>query len=279
MTREIARAAFPKGNVYMKIRDHLGHIYEDEAFETVFCLSCGQNAYSPGQLALICIMQFSEGLTDRQAADAVRGRIEWKYALGLDLTDAGFDYSVLSEFRARLISGGREMQILDTLLKTCAEQGWIKAKGKCRTDSTHILAAIRKMNHLECVGETLRHALESLSVLCPDWLRDQVESDWFERYGSRIEAYRLPKGKGEQATLSLRIGQDGHRLLAAIYAADAPPFLNQLPAVETLRQVWVQRYLLDEYSPSHPDEVRINLGIKPRLARFANLLLCRNSNA
>lgn len=246
-TAEIARAAFPKGNVYLKIRDHLGHLYEDEAFRTLFCQDCGQTAYSPGQLAFVSIMQFSEGLTDRQAADAVRGRLEWKYVLGLELTDSGFDYSVLSEFRSRLISGGREMQLLDVLLNACAEQGWIKAKGKCRTDSTHILAAIRKMNHLECVGETLRHALEGLSILCPDWLRNQVEDDWFEQYGSRIEAYRLPKGKLEQAALSLRIGQDGHRLLKAIYAADAPPFLNQLPAVETLRQVWVQRYSLDEH--------------------------------
>jgi transposase len=246
-TAEIARAAFPKGNVYIKIRDHLGHLYQDEAFETLFRQDCGQNAYSPGQLAFVSLMQFSEGLTDRQAADAVRGRLEWKYALGLELTDAGFDYSVLSEFRSRLISGGREMQLLDTLLKACGEQGWIKKNAKCRTDSTHILAAIRKLNHLECVGETLRHALEALSILCPDWLRSQVEPDWFERYGSRIEAYRLPKSKSDQAALSLRIGQDGHRLLAAIYRADAPPFLNPLPAVETLRQVWVQRYCLDEH--------------------------------
>jgi transposase len=165
----------------------------------------------------------------------------------LELTDSGFDYSVLSEFRSRLISGRREMELLDTLLNACTDKGWIKATGKCRTDSTHILAAIRKMNYLECVGETLRHALEALSVLVPDWLCTQVEADWFERYGSRIEAYRLPKSKPEQAALSLRIGQDGHRLLAAIYAAGAPPFLNQLPAVETLRQVWVQRYSLDEH--------------------------------
>jgi transposase len=260
-TVDIARAAFPQGNVYMKIRDQLGHLYDDEAFETLFRQDCGQTAYSPGQLALVSILQFSEGLTDRQAADAVRGRIEWKYVLGLEITDSGFHYSVLSEFRSRLLSGGRERQLLDTLLNACSEKGWIKATGKCRTDSTHILAAIRKMNHLECVGETLRHALEALAVLCPDWLLAQVDDDWFERYGSRIEAYRLPKGKSAQAALSLRIGQDGHRLLAAIYAPDAPPFLTQLPAVETLRQIWVQRYALDanqgirqrlpEESPNH----------------------------
>lgn len=273
-TADIARAAFPKGNVYMTIRDHLGPLYEDEAFMTLFRQDCGQRAYSPGQLALVSIMQFSEGLTDRQTADAVRGRIEWKYMLGLELSDSGFDYSILSEFRSRLISGGREMQLLDTLLTLCGDKGWIKKTGKCRTDSTHILAAIRKMNHLECVGETLRHTLESLAVLCPDWLRLQVEDDWFERYGSRIEAYRLPKSKSEQAVLSLRIGQDGHRLLAAIYAADAPPFVNQLPAVETLRQVWVQRYTLDSHhrvqqrlaadSPAHGQMIQSPYDIEAR---------------
>jgi transposase len=256
-TAETARAAFPKGNVYMQLRDQLGHLYEDAQFQSLFRQDCGQPAYSPGQLALVSILQFAEGLTDRQTADAVRGRIEWKYVLGLELTDAGFNYSVLSEFRGRLISGGREMQLLDTLLTVCGEQGWLKARGQVRTDSTHIIAAIRKLNHLECVGETLRHALEVLSVVAPDWLRARVEGDWFERYGSRIEAYRLPKPKAAQAALNLTIGQDGHRLLAAITAPDALPCLAQLPAVETLRQVWVQRYWLDAdqvVRPRGPEE-------------------------
>jgi transposase len=244
-TAATARAAFPKGNVYMKMRDEIGHLYDDEQFQTLFRLDCGQRAYSPAQLALISVMQFSEGLTDRQAADAVRGRLEWKYMLGLELTDSGFDYSVLSEFRSRLVTGDRLLQLLDTLLETCNQKGWIKAKGKARTDSTHILAAIRQLNQLECMGETLRHALEVLAVVVPDWLLPQVDADWFERYGSRIEAYRLPKQKSAQQALALTIGQDGHKLLAAINADNAPAYLRQLPAVETLRQVWVQRFWVD----------------------------------
>ncbi len=244
-TVEIARAAFPKGNVYMKMRDQLGHLYEDDEFESLFRQDCGQSAYSPGQLALVSVMQFAEGLTDRQTADAVRGRIEWKYMLGLELTDAGFDYSVLSEFRSRLIAGGREAQLLDTLLSACKHQGWLKAKGQARTDSTHVWAAIRQLNRLECVGETLRQALEVLAVVAPDWLRQQVDEDWFERYGSRIEAYRLPKDKPQQQQLALTIGRDGHQLLAAIYAPAVLPYLAQLPAVETLRQVWVQQYWVE----------------------------------
>lgn len=113
-------------------------------------------------------MQFAENLPDRQAADAVRSRIDWKYALGLELTDPGFDYSVLSEFRSRLLEGQAEQRLLDTVLTLGRERGWLKARGKQRTDSTHVLAAIHALNCLENVGETLQHTLEVLAQEHPD---------------------------------------------------------------------------------------------------------------
>src|SRR5262245_58644674 len=97
-TAEIAHAAFPKGNRYMQMRDTLGTVYTNADFADLYP-SVGQPAEAPWRLALVTIMQFAENLTDRQAADAVRGRIDWTYALGLDLADAGCDFSVLSEFR------------------------------------------------------------------------------------------------------------------------------------------------------------------------------------
>ncbi len=112
-TARVAHAAFPKGNIYLRIRDRLGVFYEDEQFAPLFS-ERGQPAFSPWRLALISIMQFVEDLSDRQAAEAVRGRIDWKYLLGLELEDAGFDYSVLSEFRQRLLDGGLEQELLDT---------------------------------------------------------------------------------------------------------------------------------------------------------------------
>ena len=244
-TVTVARAAFPKGHVFLKMRDHLGHLYEDDDFATLFRQDCGASAYSPAQLALVSVMQFAEGLSDRQAADAVRGRIEWKYALGLELTDAGFHYSLLSEFRQRLVSGGRALQLLNTMLSQFQAQGWVKARGKARTDSTYVLAATRKLNRIESVGETLRHALEALAVVAGDWLQAQVTPEWFERYGSRIESSRLPQQKSEQAQYFQRVGEDGHQLLAALYGAEAPPYLAQIPAVETLRRVWVQQYFIE----------------------------------
>jgi transposase len=228
----------------MCFRDELGGIYQDEAFAPLFSQR-GQPAEAPWRLALVTIMPYVEGLPDRQAADAVRSRIDWKYALNLELTDPGFDHTVLCEFRARLIAGSAEHLRLDTLLQVCRERRLLKARGRQRTDSTHGLATIRALNRLECVGETLRYALNSLAVVAPVWVRTQCPPDWVERYGTRVEEYRLPSGKTERVAVAEQIGADGHALLAAIYAADTPTWLREVPAVQTLRQVWVQQYYLE----------------------------------
>jgi transposase len=122
----------------------------------------GQPAEKPWRLALISVMQYMEGLTDEQAAEAVRLRIDWKYALGLELTDQGIDASVLSEFRTRLIANNAAERLFDVMLDLFRARGWIKARGQQRTDSTHVLARIRNLNRLEMVGETLRHTLNEL---------------------------------------------------------------------------------------------------------------------
>jgi transposase len=143
------------------------------------------------RLALVTIMQFAENLTDRQAAEAVRDRIAWKYALSLPLTDAGFDYSVLCEFRQRLLDHDAAQQLLEVMLKLFAERGWLKSRGKQRSDSTHILAAIRQLNQLELVHETLRHALNELAVEASAWLRKRVNADLdFPPFGGVNEWYR-----------------------------------------------------------------------------------------
>ena len=168
-TQRVARAAFPRGNVYMEVADRLGPIYHDAQFAPLFPTR-GQPAEAPARLALVTILQFAEGLSDRQAADAVRSRIDWKYVLGLDLTDPGFDHTVLSEFRTRLVAGEAEQLLLDTLLTLARTQGLLKTRGRQRTDSTHVLAAIRVLNRLERVGETLRAALNSLATVVPAWV-------------------------------------------------------------------------------------------------------------
>jgi transposase len=241
----VARASLPKGNVYLRMRDELGVWWHDQDFAALFSTR-GQPATAPWRLALVTVMQFAEGLTDRQAAEAVATRIDWKYVLGLELTAPSFDYSVLSEFRDRLWQGQVEQRLLAALLQRFRELGLLRGRGRQRSDSTHVLAAVRLLNRLELVGETLRHALEVLAEVAPAWLVQQIRADWFDRYSQRFEQFHLPKGQEERQALVAQIGADGYHLLQAVYAATAPAELRQLAAVQVLRQVWLQQYYRED---------------------------------
>ena len=184
----------------------------------------------------------AEGLSDRQAADAVRSRIDWKYVLGLELTDPGFDHTVLSEFRTRLITGQAEALLLEALLTLARAQGLLKVRGRQRTDSTHVVGAIRVLNRLERVGETLRAALNSLAVVAPAWVQTLAPLEWYERYGHRVENYQMPKTDAARKALAAVIGADGQMLLRTIDAASEQPWLREMPAVQTLRRVWAEQY-------------------------------------
>jgi transposase len=240
-TVRIARAAFPNGTPYMTLRDELGTIFQDEDFRALFPYH-GPPGLPPWRLALVTIMQFRENLADRQAAEAVRARIDWKYLLGLELTDPGFDFSVLSEFRDRLLAGSAEESLLEKLLARCRTLGWLKARGPQRTDSTHVLAAIRVLNRLELVAETLRATLNVLATVAPDWLQALVPLAWYTRYGTRIEETRLPKTPAEREAYAQTVGEDGVTVLEAIDTPEAPAAVRALPIIATLRQTWQRHY-------------------------------------
>jgi transposase len=241
LTARVARAAFPKGNLAMRIRDELGAVYDDERFTGAFGVR-GRPGISPGELMMVTVLQFSENLTDRQAADAVRDRVSWKFALGLDLDDAGFDASVLSEFRSRLVAGDLATLALDALLERLAAEGLVKARGRARTDSTHVLGAIRHLCRLELAGETLRAALEALASAAPDWLTGVIDASWQVRYGARVDNLHLPESETKRAALMVDYGRDGYRLLEQVAAPAAPPWLRAIPAVDTLRRIWIQQF-------------------------------------
>lgn len=240
-TIEVARAVFPKGNPYLTLRDQLGTIYQDEDFASLFP-TVGQPAEAPGRLALVTVMQFAENLTDRQAAEAARSRIDWKYALGLHLKDPGFHFSVLSDFRTRLLEGKAEQVLLDKLLTLFKRQGWLKEGQRQRTDATHILAAIRLLTRIEMVGETLRQALNHLATVVPDWLRAHVPVEWYDRYSNPFDEYRMPKAESALLALAEQIGRDGLQLLVQIEGETDIHWLMQLPALTTLHSVWQQQY-------------------------------------
>lgn len=179
--------------------------------------------------------------TGRQAADAVRGRVDWKYALSLELEDPGFDFSVLSEFRDRLVAGGSEQLLLDKLLERFEAEGLIKKRGNQRTDSTFVLANLRVMNRAELVGETLRATLNELAEVDPDWLRSFAQPEWFERYSHRVEEYRLPKSKTTRNAYLLTVGRDGFALLDPLSEQTSEALMG-LGRVHTLRAVWDRHY-------------------------------------
>jgi transposase len=242
-TALVARAAFPDGNPYLQLRDQLGILFTDADFIDLYPRR-GQPALAPWRLALVTVLQFREDLSDRRTADAVRARIDWKYLLGLELTDPGFDGSVLCEFRSRLLAGGGEGLLLDKLLDRCKTLGLLKSGGKQRTDSTHVLARVRATVRLECALEALRHALNSLAVAAPDWLRKHSPSDWVDRYGRHSDESRLPSAEADRQAFAAQVGQDGHALLAVVYGPGSPSWLAEVPAVETLRRVWVQQFAI-----------------------------------
>jgi transposase len=243
-TARVAKRAFRKGSLAIRARDELGAWCADEAFSGVYGAR-GAPGISPAQLAMVTVLQFTENLTDRQAADAVRGRLDWKYCLGLGLEDEGFDFSVLSEFRSRLVAGGLEEALLGALLARLGELGLVKAGMRQRTDSTHVLGRIRDLNRLELAGETVRAAAEALAAAAPGWLAGIIDASWQEVYGQRIEGFRLPEGKARRADLAVRYGRDGYLLLRQVHGPGTPGWLKGLPAVQALRRVWVQQFYLE----------------------------------
>jgi len=166
------------------VRDQLGAWLADEQFAGAYGMR-GKPGWPLSRLALVTVFQRAEDLTDRQAAEAVRTRIDWKYALGLGLADPGFGHSILSEFRARVAAGGLEQVVLDALLARLAAGGLVKAGGKQRADSTRVVAAVAALNRLELAGKSVRAALEALAAAHPDWLEQRIcVADLTRRYGT-----------------------------------------------------------------------------------------------
>jgi transposase len=226
----------------VQIRDRLGQWLGDEDFAAAFGIR-GKPGWSPSRLALVTVLQRAENLTDRLAAEAVRTRIDWQYLLGLPLADPGFDHSVLAEFRGRVAGAGLEQVVLDALLARLAGAGLVKAGGKQRTDSTHVIAAVAALNRLELAGESVRAALEALAAAHPAWLEQRVcVPDFARRYGTPMTSWRPPDSQARRDELAIAYARDGYALLEAVYDSAAPAWLREVPAVDVLRRVLLQNY-------------------------------------
>jgi transposase len=226
------------------VRDELGDLFADAEFADAFA-DRGPQGWSPGRLTLVTVLQAAENLTDRQAAEAVRDRISWKYALGLGLTDDGFDFSVLSEFRSRIVANSLESRVLDLLVARLVEKGLIKSRGRQRTDSSHVLAAVRQLNQVELVGESVRACVEALAAVEPDWVQACLDVSWQYRYGAWVDSWRMPGSKTRRAALGADYARDGVALLRAVWDPGSPSWLGQLPAVGVLQRVLIQNILVE----------------------------------
>jgi transposase len=267
LTAAAVHAAFPKGNIYVDLRAEFGILFDDSLFLDLYAATGHPVAVAPWRLALVLVMQYMEGLTDRQAADAVRRCMDWKDALSLDRTDPGFAFTLLPDFRKCLLSNRAAPRLLDTLLDACKARGLINPRGTQRTDSTHVRAAVRTLHHLECILETMHLALNRLTAADAAWVSQRVPAEWFARYGLRAEPSRLPKETSQREALAHTIGADGSQLLEGVFAAETPDRRRALPAIEPLRRGWVQQFYRCPI-PSH-ETLRLRaLAEKPPGARL-----------
>jgi transposase len=244
-TSRVVRAIYAGRRAPLPVaaRDELGELFTDAEFAEAFA-AVGPEGWSPGRLGLVTVLQAAEGLTDRQAAEAVRDKLSWKYALGLALTDTGFDFTVLSQFRTRLVGHDLQRRMLDLMVARLVQAGLLKAGGKQRTDSTHIIAAVRQLNQIELVGESVRACLEALAAADAQWLAARVDDSWQRRYGARVDSWRMPVSKTKRAALGADFARDGVALLRAVWHETTPQVLRQLPAVGVLQRVLIQNVVI-----------------------------------
>ncbi|MFE3121872.1 IS1182 family transposase [Streptomyces hydrogenans] len=238
----MARASNPRGTTAMWVRDRLDGLWGDEDFVCRYPRD-GRPGLSPAQLATVCVLQFLLNLSARQAAEAVRCRIDFKYALAMELDDPGFHHSVLTDFRDRLSQDDRADQPLSLALDRMRLAGLVKERGRQRTDSTQVLAAARELTRLELVLEAVRAALEEAATRAPEILDELVDAEWAVRYCRPV---RLPSRSSHPVTRLKQAGTDARRLLERL-----PPH-QRGPRAEALRQIMVQNFLLDTRGTLRP---------------------------
>lgn len=238
-TAAVGKALLKADSAYRLIGDQLFGQFSEQDYADLYSLE-GKPGISPVILAFVTVFQFMEKLPDRQAAESLRMRIDWKYALHLPLTYEGFDFSVLSEFRDRLIEHEAEGRVFETLVQAFRAMGLIKARGKQRTDSIAMLTKVRRLSRLELVVETLRLVVGALVKADREWSEEIIPPSWEGRYGERFVMQRY--SEKEWQDYETHIGEDGQWLLTRLERGGAPADLKGLPEVQVLRTVWAQQF-------------------------------------
>jgi transposase len=243
-TVRVVRAACPKGTRATDLRDAVGPVFDDVQFVGWFAAE-GQAGIAPGMLALVCVLQAMQDMSDREAVEAVRTRVDWKYALSLPIDHGGFAHSVLVEFRDRLEADDRATGLLEAMLVAAERAGLLRRGGQMRTDATHVMARIRQLCRWELIGETVRAALEEIAGMAPGWLGPRIRPEWAQRYGRRIEASRLPQAETARQAWADTVAADGAALLADVAGDPDGVWLGNLPQVKALAVIWAQQCVPD----------------------------------
>ncbi len=235
---QLGQKLLPTSNRYRIIGEQLADILRDEQFASLY-EPTGRLAISPSILALVTLFQFLENVPDREAAEMVPVRLDWKYALHLSLDYPGFDYSCLCYFRKRVLAQHQERLLFDAVLAKAKALGFVKKRGKQRTDSLAVIGAVREMSNLETVTESMRMALRALLKAQPEWVARELPASYLEQYVNTKPDYRL--GVKERQALLEQTGQDGYWLQDRLGGPE-PPAGPELEEVRALSQVWEQRY-------------------------------------
>lgn len=237
-TAAVGQRVMRADNPCRVIGDALADVLSDEQFSEMY-QPTGREAVSPSMLAMVTLFQFQEQVPDREAAEMVAVRLDWKYALHLPLDYTGFDFSILCDFRRRILEHGKEALVFEAILEKVKALGFIKKRGKARTDSIAVIGAVRALSILETVSETLRVAVRAIEKADPTWAGREVPASFREQYARMRPEYRLSKEEREAALR--QTGRDGFWLLDRIEAS-APKEVREAEAVKVMQAVWEQRY-------------------------------------
>ena len=247
-----AKAVFNQRNVYLTIGDQMESIVAGIDRVNLAALS-GKPENSFVLFTLATLFQYAEGLTDRQAGEATRLRIDWKYALHLPLNHPGLDPTELCEFRQGLLFNTAARQVVEQLLTRVVELGLLGSRSRPRVEVGDVLAAVCTLARLEQIAEAMCLALEAVAAREPEWLRRAALPHWYERYNRTFLNSHLPHTTNEQEALAQAIGSDALHLLDAVAGGDGSG-VARLPEVQHLQQIWHQQF------EQHEAQARLRAG-------------------
>ncbi len=238
-TARAAEAIFGKGNVYMVIGDQLDRLLADISFDL-----SGATGDKPASSlvipALVTVFQFAEHLADRRAADALRSRLDWKYALHLSPDSPGLDPFVLCVFRKSLFEDSAARQVFQLILNRLSEFELVRCSNAGWPNAPDVLLAVCRLSRLERLTDAMRLTLESLASRQSEWLRGVALPHWYKRYNAMLSTGPLPQLEEEQKAMAVGIGTDALYLLEKMARVNG--HLSMLPEVQVLWREWHQQF-------------------------------------